>query len=92
MLREPVFAGSHSSVPEWVFEHAARIRVLDATHNRLTELPPDRWSLFILLSKFHIAHNQLHVMPASLCLAVRALNPKPKPHPQGGAVCSSSGW
>jgi hypothetical protein len=67
-----MIAGNHSCVPEWVFEHAARIRVVDATHNRLTELPPDRWRLFTLLSKLHIAHNQLSMLPASLCLAVRA--------------------
>ena len=91
-----MFAENHSSVPEWVFEHAARIRVFDATHNRLTELPPDRWSLFAVLSKFHIAHNQLSQIPASLCLAVR---PKPYPKPglqfcllRCGVLTAGVGW
>mmetsp|Transcript_2898 Transcript_2898/g.5466 ORF Transcript_2898/g.5466 Transcript_2898/m.5466 type:complete len:280 (-) Transcript_2898:191-1030(-) len=60
--------GNYTVIPEYVFKHGDRVRVFDATNNRIQSLP-DKFSSFLVLSKLHLAHNQLTELPTSILLS-----------------------
>jgi Leucine-rich repeat (LRR) protein len=60
--------GNYSTLPEYVLQTGAKLRVMDVTRNRIQSLP-DKFDTFKVLTKVHLGQNQLTSLPASLCLA-----------------------
>ncbi|KAK3265528.1 hypothetical protein CYMTET_25795, partial [Cymbomonas tetramitiformis] len=59
--------GGHTKIPQYVFDNAPKIRVVDGTKNSLQELS-DKFHAFKVLQKLLLPQNALRSIPASICL------------------------